>query len=164
MLPSKELASVHELLQHVFARRFIAPFALRKQRSGPRHRQQSSRFLPAYACDYPSPTSARRSPEPHRAGRAREFVHVLSAYKLKDRTHVIRYVRLNALIRHLGHIVLNQPDVLRNKLVPEPKHLVAQQIHGLAYCSSRLGAARARQFQVTPAYPHSSLRCSQGFP
>ena len=33
MLPSKELASVHELLQHVFAHRFIAPFALRKQRS-----------------------------------------------------------------------------------------------------------------------------------
>ena len=33
MLPSKELASMHELLQHVFARRFIAPFALRKQHS-----------------------------------------------------------------------------------------------------------------------------------
>lgn len=68
LLPSKELASVHELLQHILANRFIAPFALRKQRSGPRHRQQSSRFLPAYVCDCPSPTSARRSPEPHRAG------------------------------------------------------------------------------------------------
>ena len=33
VLPPKELASVYELLQHVFARRFIAPFALRKQRS-----------------------------------------------------------------------------------------------------------------------------------
>ena len=33
ILPSKELALMHELLQHVFAHRFIAPFALRKQRS-----------------------------------------------------------------------------------------------------------------------------------
>lgn len=34
MLPPKELASVHELLQHVFARRFIVPFALRKFTKG----------------------------------------------------------------------------------------------------------------------------------
>ena len=34
MLPPKELASVHELLQHVFAHRFIAPFALRKFTKG----------------------------------------------------------------------------------------------------------------------------------
>lgn len=32
ILPSKELTSIHELLQHVSTRRFIAPFALRKQR------------------------------------------------------------------------------------------------------------------------------------
>ena len=75
----------------------------------------------------PAPDARRNHIE---LARSREFVHVLSAYKLKDRAHVIRYVRLNALIRHLGHIVLNQPDVLRNKHIPEPKHLVAQQIHG----------------------------------
>lgn len=34
MLPPKELASVHELLQHVFARRFIAPFAFCKFTKG----------------------------------------------------------------------------------------------------------------------------------
>lgn len=68
VLPPKELASMHELLQHVFAHRFIAPFAFRKTAQCPRHRQQSSRFLPAYACDYPSPTSAQRLPEPHQAG------------------------------------------------------------------------------------------------
>lgn len=34
MLPPKELASVHELLQHVFARRFIVPFALHKFTKG----------------------------------------------------------------------------------------------------------------------------------
>lgn len=33
ILPPKELASVHELLQHVLAYRFVTPFALRKQRS-----------------------------------------------------------------------------------------------------------------------------------
>ena len=33
MLPPKELASVHELFQNILAYRFIAPFALRKQRS-----------------------------------------------------------------------------------------------------------------------------------
>ena len=75
----------------------------------------------------PAPDARRNHIEP---ACAREFVHVLPAYKLKDRTHVIRYVRLNTLIRHLGHIVLNQPNVLRHKLVPEPKHLIAQQIHG----------------------------------
>ena len=33
MLLPKELASVHELFQNILAHRFIAPFALRKQRS-----------------------------------------------------------------------------------------------------------------------------------
>ena len=130
MLPPKELASVHELFQNILAYRFIAPFALRKQRSALAIvNNQVDFFLRMRAIVRPPPApDARRN---HiELARARKFVHVLPAYKLKDRTHVIRYVRLNALIRHLGHIVLNQPDVLRNKLVPKPKHLVAQQIHG----------------------------------
>ena len=121
---------MHELLQHVFARRFIAPFALRKQRSALAIvNNQVDFFLRMRAIVRPPPAPDTRRNHIELA-RAREFVHVLSAYNLKDRTHVIRYVRLNALIRHLGHIVLNQPNVLRHKLVPEPKHLIAQQIHG----------------------------------
>ncbi len=114
MLPPKELASMHELLQHVFAHRFIAPFAFRKQRSALAIVNNQVDFFSCVCVRLSVPTSAQRLPEPHQAGPPREFVHVLSAYKLKDRTHVIRYVRLNALIRHLGHIVLNQ-RVLRNK-------------------------------------------------
>ena len=97
VLPPKELASMHELLQHVFAHRFIAPFAFRKQRSALAIvNNQVDFFLRMRAIIRPPP--APNACRNHiKLARPREFVHVLSAYKLKDRTHVMRSYAISAI-------------------------------------------------------------------
>ena len=129
MLPSKELASVHELFQNVLAYRLVTPFALCKERRALSVvDNQIDLFLRARPI-VRSPPAAHRCRNHIKLARARKLVHILPANKLKYCTHIVGKMWLDAPIRHLGHVVLDQADVLWHKPVPEPKHLIAQLVH-----------------------------------
>lgn len=86
MLTPKELASVHELFQNILACRFVTPFALRKER---RALSVVDNQIDLFLRTRPivrSPPTANCCRHHTKFARACEFVHVLSAYKLKDRT------------------------------------------------------------------------------